>query len=393
MRKYLFYDIFYYIIRTTGCRILKKTFRFSGETIPDIEGPLFVLCNHNTDVDFLLISGMCKKPLDFVATESTLRLGGFISRSIRLFKPILHDKGASGLGTLKRIVERIREGRSVLLFPEGNRSFNGITCPVSNALGGIAKITGATLVIYRITGGYLTTPRWGTGLRRGRMKGQIMHILSPVELKTMKADEIQHIIVEGLLTDAYEEQKNSPVCFKGKNRAMYLESLLFICPCCRKAGTLRSRKNNLYCECGYDAEYTEYGYLVNGDGKEMSITQLYSQQKEILDMMLRSFENDQLFSDKLKILKIDTAHRILEEGSVMLEAYPDHLRIGNDSYAPDHIASIDIVQRNLLGIHIKGEPTHYELSGSPEFNAVKYRLWHETTSNGTVSDSSRQKMQ
>ena len=384
MRRYLFYDRFYSICNMTLCRILGHIYRFSGEKIPDIEGPVFLLCNHNTDVDFLLISGICKKPLDFVGTESTLRLGVIAGSAARLFKPILHDKGSSGTVTLKRIVERIREGRSVLLFPEGNRSFDGKTCPVSPSLGGIAKITGATLVIYRIKGGYFTTPRWGKGIRKGKMQGQVMRILSPSELKAMNKNELQGIIEEGLFTDAYEEQEPSPVYFKGSNRALYLESLLFICPNCKKAGALHSRKNSLYCECGYTLEYSETGCLSDPEGKEFSITQLYDLQKEALTRMLDSSAAEVLFTDRLYLKKIDTAHRILEERPVTLTAYADHLCIDDISCAAGLIASIDIVQRNLLGIHIKGDAYHYELSGSPEFNAVKYRLWHETALNGTI---------
>ena len=377
MRKYLFYDLCYPLYKTIICRIIKHKYRFSGETIPDIEGPVFVLCNHNTDVDFLLISGISRKRLDFVAAESTLRLGIIIRGFVKLFKPVLHDKGSSGIATLKRIVERIREGRNVLLFPEGNRSFDGVTCPVSPSLGGIVKITGATLVIYRISGGYFTTPRWGRGIRKGKMSGQVIRTLSPGELKKMKPDEIQRIIEEGLSIDAYAEQKVSPVCYKGKNRALYLESLLFICPTCMKAGTLHSRNNTLHCECGYTLEYSEYGSLTDPEGKEFTITQLYNHQKKAIEQMSGATGNGLLFSDGLGCKKIDTAHTVLNESKVTLAAYTDHLQIGSESYTKDMISSIDIVQRNLLGIHIKGATEHYELSGPPEFNAVKYRLWHE----------------
>ena len=194
---------------------MRLLLRFRGERIPDPGGPVFVLCNHNTDLDCILVGLSARRQIYFVATETIVRMGLLGKLVKRYFDPILHRKGVQGAATVRAILERIRAGFSVALFPEGNRSFNGQTCPIPPATGKLARMCGATLITYRLTGGYLTSPRWGRGLRRGKMTGAVVGVYSPETLKAMSAGEVQALIERDLWTDAYEEQKSAPVPFRG----------------------------------------------------------------------------------------------------------------------------------------------------------------------------------
>ena len=379
-KAYLSYDRYYRLVRKTICRYIVEKANFSGEDIPDDLGPMFILCNHNTDFDFLLLSSVSKTPLDFVATETMLRMGAVSKFAAKKFKPILHDKGSVGTGTLKQIVSRIKDGRSVLLFPEGNRSFDGKTGEFSPSIGKIAKMIGATLVVYRLNGGYLTTPRWGRGLRKGRMSGRVTVILSPKELADMPAEKVQDLISQGLMTNAYEEQKENPVPFRSRAKAEYLEALLFICPVCKKTGTLYSKNDNLTCSCGFRLTMDEYGYLSDENDKKHTITELFEDQKKYLLMTYESSSMEPLWSDSVQLKRLTTDHRVVEENPVHLLAYKDHIMINSEKLYRDQIVSIDVVQRNRLIIHVNNSDVRYEFTGKKTFNAVKYRIWFEISS-------------
>ena len=357
--------------------MIAKKLGFTGEAIPGGVGPRFILCNHNTDFDFLLLSRVSEEPMDFVATEAMLRMGLIPRLAATKFKVILHDKGSSGIGTLKGITGRIKLGRSVALFPEGNRSFDGRTREVSSAIGKIALMTGATIVIYRLTGGYLTTPRWGHGIRRGRMNGSVVRVLTPEEMSCISAKELQAIIEEGLYTDAYEEQKKDRVAFKSSKRAEYLETLLFTCPSCKKIETLSSGGNRLRCSCGFELTLDEYGYLQDKEGRAYSATEAFEEQKKLLADMLQGSSDEPLWKDEVTLTRLGTDHSVLEEKSCRLSAYTGYLMIGDEQLERTDISSVDIVQRNRLSIHESGVDWHYEFTGSMTFNAVKYLVWFE----------------
>ena len=169
--------------------VMRLLLRYRGEPIPDPGGPVFVLSNHNTDLDCILLGLSARRLMYFVATETVVRMG-FLGKLVkRYFDPILHRKGVQGAATVRAILSRIRDGFSVVLFPEGNRSFNGQTCPIPPATGKLARMCGATLVTYRLTGGYFSSPRWGRGLRRGRLEGRVAGVYSPEALKAMGIGE------------------------------------------------------------------------------------------------------------------------------------------------------------------------------------------------------------
>ncbi len=371
------YDRNYRILRKIICPFVKKIVDFSGDTIPDDMGPTLILCNHNTDFDFLLLASQCGSIMDFVATETMLRMGVIPNFFCRKFNVILHDKGSKGVGTIKQIRSRISDGRNVLLFPEGNRSFDGRTGEVSEAIGRIVKMTGAALVVYRLTGGYFTTPRWGKGIRKGRMKGTAEVILSAEEIRNMSDDRLQKLIEDGLLTDAYLEQEKDPVPFKSHKAAEYLESLLFICPECRNIGTFVSKRNVLSCSCGFRFTMDEYGYLFDEKGKKHSITELYSDQKKYLAEAAEGSGDSILWTDNVRLCRLMADHKIAGEEQTRLTVYNDHMMIGSQRIDHEQISSIDIVQRNRLIIHVKNGDVRYEFTSDITFNAVKYLQWHE----------------
>lgn len=374
---YSFYNRFYGIGRRTLSRIVSKKLCFSGDQIPQTEGPRFILCNHNTDYDFCLLALVSAQPMDFVATESIMRMGPVAKWAALKLKPILHDKGSKGIVTLKAITKRLKQGRSVALFPEGNRSFDGRTGKISDSIGKIATITGATIIIYRLSGGYLTTPRWGKGIRKGKMQGNVVRMLSYDDLLVMSDEEIQKTIEEGLYTDAYEEQAAVPIRYKNSRRAEFIETLLFICPACGSIGTLSSRKNKCICSCGYEMEMDEYGYLTDSNHERVSITEKFDKQKELLQKKLLSENEGPMWQDEVTVTLLNPEHEISEKKKSTLYAYRDSILVGEERLDISHISSIDIVQRNRLSIHVQGWSQHYEILGSKTFNAVKYLLWFE----------------
>jgi hypothetical protein len=166
---------------------------------------------------------------------------------------------------LKEIFRRIKAGFNVCVFSEANRSFNGVTGPVSVAAAKMVKISGAGLVTYRLEGGYFTAPRWSKKMRKGKMTGYVTGRYSSGEIKSMKAEQILDIMSKGIYEDAYARQRENPVRYRGENIAENIETVLYLCPLCKQIGTINSGGDRFYCDCGLDATYTETGFLESRD--------------------------------------------------------------------------------------------------------------------------------
>lgn len=96
---------------------------------------------------------------------------------------------------------------------------------------------------------------------RGKVTGHLVNKYTPEQLKEMPVDAVNAHILKDLGEDAHARQAANPIRYRGKRRAEFLETILFMCPCCKKIGGLKSQGNTLSCTCGARMTYTEYGRL------------------------------------------------------------------------------------------------------------------------------------
>ncbi len=154
-----------------------------------------------------------------------------------------------------------KEGVPLGLYAEGAITPNGETGFFSPRTGQLVKDLGVALITYRVKGGFFHTPRWGTGLRKGRVRGKVVNEYSPEQLQQMTAEEINEAIKRDIYVNAFEEQRKRLRYYKGKNLAEHIERILFICPHCEKVGTLHSKGNYLTCDCDYQVEFGQDGFF------------------------------------------------------------------------------------------------------------------------------------
>ena len=366
------YRILYKIIRAIGKPFVCGIFNYKYEKIENVDGPYLLLANHTTDIDSAFLGLASPKQTFFVATENITRFKFWGKILMYVFGPIIHYKGMHGIRTTRQMLKKLRSGSCVAMFPEGNRTFNGRTCPIPPVTGQLAKACGAALVTYRIKGGYFLSPRWHKNNRKGRVKGEVAGIYTAEQLKAMTAEEVNEIIRRDLFVDAYEEQRKDPYPFKGKDMAESLESTVFLCPRCGKMNHLHSKGDRFFCECGYEATFDEYGMLEEKDGSAKTVTELDIAQRAYIDRLCEDSGGGELFSDSISEEFINEDHDLVESKAVELKAYPDAFEMNGKKLSFDDIEAIAINQRNLLLIHIKGKTGHFQYRGPMFFNALKY---------------------
>lgn len=208
----------YRFCKATLGGIIQNIYGFHPEKAQLGKGPYLITANHNGDLDPALVAMSFPDHMYFVASEHIFRKG-FASWLLKyLFAPISRVKGMTDATAALNIIRAIKKNTNVFLFAEGNRSYNGVTGPIFPATGKLAKATGASLVTYRMEGGYLTTPRWSHGTRKGHMRGYVVNIYTPEQLKQMTPEEVNDRIREDIMEDAFDRQRTMPYRYKGKDR-------------------------------------------------------------------------------------------------------------------------------------------------------------------------------
>lgn len=314
------WNFFWYITAP----FFKLIYSYKCKIAPKIKGPYLVISNHTTELDCVLVGMSFRKQMYFVASEHVYRKG-WISKLLRWsFEPIAKMKGSSDTLTVMKIIRKLRNGYNVCLFAEGNRSFDGRNFPVFDATGKLAKISGASLVTYRIEGGYLTNPRWGFGIRRGKAYGHVVNVYSPEQLSGMSVEDVTQAVVNDINENAYERQALQPVAFKGKNRALGIECAYCVCPRCRALGKITSKGNKVICSnCGNESEFDVYGNFDHAFGVK-NPTEWEDLQEEYFKELAASDRDDSspFFTDSDVSLKtVDSEHNEKEIGTGMMALY------------------------------------------------------------------------
>lgn len=354
-------------------RIASKYVKYKFNLKADVysgTGPCIVIPNHVTDWDPLLVAmSFPKNNLYFVASEHIFRKG-LISRVINwLFAPIPRRKASVGFDTAAMCLRRLREGGNVCLFGEGDASWDGLTKPVFSATGKMVKVSGATLVTYKIEGGYLSDPRWGKGLRKGHVYAHPVGVYSPEQLKDMSPQQINDIINHDIYEDAWQRQAENQVEYVGKNRAQYIETALFICPSCKRIGTIRGSGNRVKCACSLDLLYTTSGKFDPAVPFE-NIAQWDRWQFSQLKNINIPEKNSFFFDDNLTLSEIFPDHTQKRIFQGRISQFIDRLCCGTVTFLLDEIDQMAMVQNNVLLLMTEGR--YFEIQSKNSCCLRKY---------------------
>ena len=383
MDKYKRHKILWKIIRFIASPILRPIYKYSCQLAPKLESPYLVLSNHNTDLDPGLVALSFPQQMYFVASEHVYR-AGFASKVLRyVFEPIAKRKGTADTVTVMKTIRALREGKNVCLFPEGQKSFDGRTGQINIATGKLVKASKASLITYKLEGGYFTTPRWGYGIRKGKMYGSIVNIYTKEDLDKLSPEEITDLIKKDLWEDAYQRQSENPIAYKGKNLAKGLEHAFCVCPKCKKIDTISSIKNKVFCtSCDFSATIDKFGYF-DESCKFKTVAQWEDFQQEELKSFVESKNkeiSDSLFENKNATLKrVKTEHQEEVVGCGTFAMFTDKFTFTTIQDEKEEILELphqEIVDISMYGkqglVFSDTKGNYYELTSKEIMNVRKY---------------------
>lgn len=111
--------VFWWTLARPVAKVLSKAlFNYSGPEC-SLPGPLYIVANHNSDLDPAFVVAAFREQAGFVGSEHILRQGALSKFIVRINAPISRQKGGSAAGAVKEMLRRLRKGYSVCLFRRG----------------------------------------------------------------------------------------------------------------------------------------------------------------------------------------------------------------------------------------------------------------------------------
>ena len=229
--------------------------------------PLVILSNHSARYDYTFVKGAIgKRRFNFVTAEeefhrsclkNIFKLGHCIPK--KGFVPDLH--------TYRKIRELFKNVKNpcLAICPCGLPSISGAQRPIVPGIGKLLKMLGARVLVVRVHGSYLTSPRYDIAERPGCVEVELEEFCSPEDLKKYSPEELDNKINEALYTDDYEWNKTKQYSYKCKsgNYAQNMEQILYKCPKCKQEFVMQGRGNKIRCtHCGNGATLDDKYNLV-----------------------------------------------------------------------------------------------------------------------------------
>lgn len=351
--------------------------------------PYLILYNHQTPFDQFFVMASFTGAVYYLATEDIFSLG-WLSKLIRYaVEPIPIQKQSMDLTAVKMILKVAKEGGTIAVAPEGNRTYSGKTEYMNPAIAHLAKKLKLPIALYRIEDGYGVEPRWSDKVRKGKMRAYVSRVIEPEEYKSLSNDELMDIIREGLTVN--EACKGGP--FRSSRQAEYLERCVYVCPACGLS-VFRSQGNEVEClTCHRKVRYKE-DRSMEGVGEPFPFTFVndwYEYQKGFVNHLdTTTMTETPLFEDKANIVKVvPYKHKVPFLDDASMKLYGDRIVVvpqGKEEWIIPFVSlgGAAVLGRNKLNIYF--EETIYQIKGDKHFNALKYMNLYYRFKNLTTGD-------
>lgn len=147
----LAYRILFPVIRLWGRCILLifGPLKTSGlERIPKSGGAL-IICNHLSNLDPVVVQASCNRPVCFLSKRE-LFANPVAKNIIQWFGAFPIDRDNPDRKAIQHAAELIKQGRLVVIFPEGRLSETGKLLPIQTGFALIARISKCPIITCRL---------------------------------------------------------------------------------------------------------------------------------------------------------------------------------------------------------------------------------------------------
>ena len=337
--------------------------------------PYLILSNHLGIFDPFFVASSFTRPVYYIATADlfSTKYGKIINY---LVAPIPKNKNVKELGPIKDCIKIAKEGGTIGIFPEGNRSYDGNLCHIDEAIAKLAKLMKVDVVLYNLVGVYGIDPRWGYKGRRGKSYGYVKEIIKKEDVAALPNNELYDRIIKGLTVP----QVPTTVKYKSNRRAECLERILYVCPICGATQTITSKKNTVKCtNCNLEVEYNKNLEFESKhpDFKFKYVEEWYKYQIDwVKNYQLKSCE-DIIYTDNVRLFKVPFKERSFEILVGKIQMTKDKiLFISNDlskskiEFKIKDITETTVQGKQKLTFYVDNET--YQIKGDKGLNTLKY---------------------
>ncbi len=333
-----------------------------------------VLYNHQTAYDQFFVGMSFSGAVYYVASEDIFSMGALSGLIRFLVNPIPIKKQTTDPRAVINCIKVAKEGGTIAIAPEGNRTYSGKPVYIKPAIASLARHLKLPIAIYRIEGGFGVHPRWSDVIRKGTMTAGVKRVIEPEEYAVLSDAELAALISDEL----YVNEARADREYHSRSLAEYLERAMYVCPH-HGLSEFESSGNEIRCvECGRRIRYLPTTEL-EGVGEPFPfkfVADWYDYQENYVNSLnLLDMTEDPLYEDSAQISEVILYKKktiVCKNATIYL--YGDKIVVKNReqeySMLFDNISAASVLGKNKLNVYTDGKV--YQLKGDKRFCALKY---------------------
>ena len=128
-------------------------------------GGVLIVSNHQGNLDPVLLGVHMGRPLSYLAKSELFEVSPGLTWLLRALGGIPVKLGVGDVGAVKQMIQRLREGHALTIYPEGNRTEDGEIAPLQKGVALVVRRARVPVVPAVIVGSFEAWPRQRTIFR------------------------------------------------------------------------------------------------------------------------------------------------------------------------------------------------------------------------------------
>ena len=307
------------------CKKRNVEFVYTDEFLKIKDSQVIYLCQHKSMLDYIyLFAGIKNLNVHVLCGyQNVFQKSVFkLLKSLGVIAKMLYQPDI--LATTQ-MMQAVKIGGSLAIFPEGIQSTSGSTHPINPATKKIIKKFALPVVLVTIKGSYFSRTRYSSDVKKGKITVTFDKLFSSEDCKSLSADQLHKGLLERFKYNEFEEFKGEKVAFRGKMPNVYgLDNIIFKCPNCNSEYAFSTENDLFSCSnCNFSIKMDEYYDItaVNGNLPFKNVDEWYKWQRKLISKEI--LDDNFSLSTKVKIgnvnvKKLDNNYSILYHGEGVL---------------------------------------------------------------------------
>ncbi len=183
----LLYDTVWFLSRIFSVSL----FGFRREMVEPLpkSGGVLVLSSHQSHLDPLLLGLATNRRLSSLARSSLFKFAPF-GNAIAALGAVPIDRNASTVTAMRTVIQRLRKGAAVIVFPEGTRTSSGQLGDMKKGFALLAKRAAVPIAPVAIVGAYECWPRFHWLPRPGQIRLHFGAVITADEVECLSETQL-----------------------------------------------------------------------------------------------------------------------------------------------------------------------------------------------------------